>query len=73
MIYRPETYQRVIDRIPDNADGCNNAGMCDADAHDIGQEEQVKQILKVKDHIAGSGERGKAEFFQCTNLWGQTG
>jgi hypothetical protein len=42
--------------------------MGNADAHNIGQEEQIEQILKIENNIAGRGKRGKAQFFHRAYL-----
>ena len=73
VVHCPEAHQRIVDGVPDNADGSDDTRVGNADAHDIGQEEQVEQVLEVKHNIAGGGEGGKAQFFQGTYLGGLPG
>ena len=67
VIHSPVTNQGIVNGIPQDAHGSDDAGMGDFQTHDVGQEEQVEQVLEVKDHVAGCGEGAEAQFLRKTD------
>ena len=70
MVDGPITDQGIVDCIPDDAGGGNHTGMGNLNTQNIGQEEQIEQILEVKDHVTCGGEGTEAQLFQKADASG---